>query len=56
MHDKGFSHRYIKPENNLLDKDLNIKVANFGFTICSNILKTNKGTIAYMALEFNERK
>ena len=56
-HSKGLSHRDLKPENIMLDKEFNVKVADFGFAAPtagrdgSGYLKTHLGTIAYMSPE-----
>ena len=59
MHEqKGAVHRDIKLENVLLDSDLNIKVADFGFAAYQNIkaLNSYRGTKTYMAPEIREGK
>mmetsp|Transcript_26415 Transcript_26415/g.40324 ORF Transcript_26415/g.40324 Transcript_26415/m.40324 type:complete len:307 (-) Transcript_26415:432-1352(-) len=53
----GVCHRDLKPENILLDKDFNLKIADFGFAIplvghtgnCK--LNSYKGTLGYMPPE-----
>lgn len=55
--EKGLAHRDLKPENILLDKEFNVKVADFGFAAPtagrdgSGYLHTKLGTLAYMAPE-----
>jgi serine/threonine protein kinase len=55
LHDKGIAHRDLKLENCFLDKDCNIKVADFGlmkiFGEPGQVLKTHIGTLNYMAPE-----
>lgn len=62
VHAQGITHRDIKSENLLLDKDYNLKIADFGYAryLSGNdgtgILKTHLGTEAYMAPEIHEHK
>ena len=58
MHNEGIAHRDIKPENILIDKTLNIKIADFGLAINKNISRSTDfvGTKVYMAPEIIERK
>lgn len=55
--EKGLAHRDLKPENIMLDKEFNVKVADFGFAAPtagrdgSGYLHTKLGTLAYMAPE-----
>ncbi|KAF6082052.1 microtubule affinity regulating kinase 2 [Phyllostomus discolor] len=57
-HRKNIVHRDLKPENILLDEDLNVKVADFGFSrdFTNYKLTTICGTYAYMAPEILERQ
>ena len=61
MHDMGLAHRDLKPENLLLDKDMVLKLADFGLVGLlvgrdgSGLMKSNKGTEGYKAPEIVER-
>ena len=56
MHGKGVVHRDLKLENILVDDDMNLKVADFGFATFRKIhaLKSYRGTMTYMAPEIKE--
>jgi len=58
MHGKKIVHRDLKLENILVDDELNLKVADFGFAAISKIdkLKSYRGTMTYMAPEIKEGK
>lgn len=58
MHSNRVVHRDLKLENILLDGDLNLKLADFGFACYKNIdaLKSYRGTMTYMAPEIKEGK
>ncbi len=51
LHEKGISHRDLKTENILLDKNYNLKVADFGYASVKGSNKTQVGTPDYMAPE-----
>lgn len=53
MHSKNVVHRDLKIENILYDDEMNIKVADFGFSTYKQIakLKSYRGTMTYMAPE-----
>lgn len=58
MQSKGVAHRDLKLENILVDSELNIKIADFGFATFKNVnqLESYSGTMTYMAPEIKESK
>ena len=58
MHNKQVVHRDLKLENILIDSDLNMKIADFGFASYKNVhnLTSYRGTMTYMAPEIKEGK
>jgi serine/threonine protein kinase len=58
IHGKGVVHRDLKLENILVDENMNLKVADFGFATYKKINKLNsyRGTMTYMAPEIKEGK
>merc|ERR1712159_810891 len=58
LNSKRVAHRDLKLENILVDQDLNLKVADFGFATYKNIskLQSYRGTKTYMAPEIKEGK
>lgn len=58
MHARRVVHRDLKLENILVDDQLNLKIADFGFASYKNIdcLKSYRGTMTYMAPEIKEGK
>jgi len=58
MHQNRVVHRDLKLENILIDDNLNLKVADFGFACYKNIdtLNSYRGTMTYMAPEIKEGK
>jgi serine/threonine protein kinase len=58
MHSKGVVHRDLKLENILVDDNMNLKVADFGFATYKKInrLSSYRGTMTYMAPEIKEGK
>jgi len=58
MQSKGVVHRDLKLENILVDDQMNLKVADFGFATYKKITKLHsyRGTMTYMAPEIKEGK
>ena len=58
IHTAGVAHRDLKLENILIDDNLNLKVADFGFAKSKNIslMHSYRGTKTYMAPEIKEGK
>jgi serine/threonine protein kinase len=58
MQHKGVVHRDLKLENILVDEQMNLKVADFGFATYKKInkLMSYRGTMTYMAPEIKEGK
>lgn len=60
IHERGYAHRDIKPDNILITKDNTIKYIDFGFACvdkckilsCTNLCRDIHGTILYMPPEF----
>lgn len=53
MHENKVVHRDLKLENILVDSQLNLKIADFGFASYKSIecLNSYRGTMTYMAPE-----
>lgn len=56
MHQNRVVHRDLKLENMILDRNMNLKIADFGYACSKQIdcLKSYRGTFTYMAPEIKE--
>lgn len=55
LHSKGIIHNDLKPDNIMIEKNLDIKIIDFGFSIKKkngqHFQKNSKGTPLYLAPE-----
>ena len=56
MHKRGIVHCDLKLENILIDREFNLKLADFGYAVYTNIecIEEYRGTLTYMAPEIKE--
>ena len=58
LHDRDIAHRDLKLENMLVDKNLNLKIVDFGFAVKDKVHNLTQccGTASYAAPELHEQK
>jgi len=58
LHNKNIVHLDLKPENLMIDNNLNLKISDFGAATNKNIneLRMNSGSRVYVAPEVLERR
>ena len=49
LHTLGYTYRDVKPENILIDKNFNLKLADFGFATTERTSTSRKGTFGYIS-------